>query len=77
VLAALGGGCQLPVGVYARTGTELMHATAVVAAPDGSRCLRESSEQRNAIALAHELAQRLLARGALDLLACAAAAEGQ
>jgi len=65
VLAALGGGCQLPVGVFAQAG---LQATAVVVAPDGSRFLRESAVHEDAIELGHILARRLLERGALDLL---------
>jgi hydroxymethylbilane synthase len=65
VLAALGGGCQLPVGAFAQSG---LQATAVVVAPDGSRFLRESAVHEDAIELGHILARRLLERGALDLL---------
>ncbi len=72
VLAALGGGCQLPVGVFARPG---MQASAIVVAPDGSRFLRESAVHENAIELGHLLAHCLLKRGALDLLAHSAAIE--
>jgi hydroxymethylbilane synthase len=72
VLAALGGGCQLPVGVFAQPG---MQASAIVVAPDGSRFLRESAVHENAVELSHLLAQRLLKRGALDLLAHSAAIE--
>jgi len=68
VLAALGGGCQLPVGVFAQPG---LQATAVVVAPDGSRFLRESAVHPNAVELGHVLAKRLLERGALDLLRAA------
>jgi hydroxymethylbilane synthase len=65
VLSALGGGCQLPVGVFAQPG---LQATAVVVSPDASRFLRESAAHTDAIELGRILAHRLLERGALDLL---------
>jgi hydroxymethylbilane synthase len=69
VLASLGGGCQLPVGVFAQPG---LRALAVVVAPDGSRFLRESALHPDALELGHMLANRLLERGALDLLSAVA-----
>jgi hydroxymethylbilane synthase len=79
VLAALGGGCQLPVGAFASVTEGAIEASAIVIAPDASRCVRESGlAQRssgNAAELGHMIAQRLLARGAADLLAGAVASE--
>ncbi len=43
-LAALGGGCQLPVGAFAEVLGSVLRLTAVVVAPDGSRQLRTSLE---------------------------------
>jgi hydroxymethylbilane synthase len=76
VLAALGGGCQLPVGVFAQPDGSDMQAIAVVVAPDGSRAVRASASDDNAIELGHLVAERLLSRGASELLARAVATEG-
>lgn len=70
-LAALGGGCQLPVGAFAEVTGAALRLTVVVVAPDGSRRLRaqgaapaEDGEQ-----LGRRLARELLARGAGSILA--------
>jgi hydroxymethylbilane synthase len=70
VLASLGGGCQLPVGAFAYIDSGVIEASAIVVAPDGSRSLRESGKGREAFELGQRMAERLLARGAADLLAC-------
>lgn len=71
VLAALGGGCQLPIGAFAQAAGGELEAVAVVASPDGKTLVRDclrgaagASEQ-----LGQELAARLRARGADALLA--------
>lgn len=70
VLASLGGGCQLPVGAFARIASGIIQASAIVVAPDGSRALRESADGEGAVELGRIMAERLLERGAADLLAC-------
>jgi hydroxymethylbilane synthase len=70
VLAALGGGCQLPVGTFAEPMGETLKVIAVVLSPDGSRCLRvESAGPRH---LPEELGQAvaadLISRGADQIL---------
>jgi len=75
LLDALGGGCQVPIGVYAslegEAGQERLCVRAMVASPDGSRLLRR--EARGPLAapeeLGHSVAQALLAAGAGELLA--------
>lgn len=62
VLAGLGGGCQLPIGVFA----DSLSLTAVVASPDGSCLLREKGPLEP-----HKIVQRLLDRGAASLLSSA------
>ena len=71
VLSALGGGCQLPVGVFAICSDSLIHVHAVVAKPDGSRYCRSaaSSDKRDPSALARIVAEDLLKQGAGRLLA--------
>jgi hydroxymethylbilane synthase len=78
VLAALGGGCQLPVGAFAKITGNVIEALAIVVSPDASQFLRESASAtgQEPAELGRLVAQRLLARGAADLLACAAAQEG-
>jgi hydroxymethylbilane synthase len=71
VLAALGGGCQLPIGAFAEvTGSEL-NAAAVVASPDGKALVRDrlTGSAGSPEELGRELAERLRARGADTLLA--------
>jgi hydroxymethylbilane synthase len=71
VLAGLGGGCQLPVGAFARAGGDLLRVTAVVLAPDGSKCLRAEAEDSSwsPEKLGQAVAADLLARGAGSILA--------
>jgi hydroxymethylbilane synthase len=44
VLATLGGGCQVPIGAYARIENGRLYLTGVVASPDGSEIIRAQSE---------------------------------
>lgn len=71
VLGALGGGCQLPIGAYAQVGSNAIEATAVVVAPDGSRFLRQSDSGEDALELGQRIAEKLLSRGAANLLTTA------
>jgi hydroxymethylbilane synthase len=72
VLASLGGGCQLPVGAFAKIEAGVIGASAMVVAPDGSRCLRECGAGIEALTVGRLMAERLLARGAAELLTFAA-----
>ena len=67
--------CQSPVAAYAVLSGDAMTVTALVALPDGSRAIRDSvtGAARNAAELGAELADRLLASGAAELLAEASA----
>ena len=67
-LAALGGGCSLPVGALAFVEGKTIQLQGVVAAPDGSRVLRLSAKGENAHDLGQNLAQQALAEGARELL---------
>ena len=70
VVAALGGGCQLPLGVLADiAGTEIF-VQAVAASLDGLRMVRAETRGRcdEARAVGERLAQALAARGAMELL---------
>lgn len=70
VLAALGGGCQLPVGVFAERIEGTLRAVAVVLSPEGARCLRAQAAgpHDRPEELGRALAQDLLGRGASTIL---------
>ncbi len=74
-LAALGGGCQVPVGVHCRPTASLGNSAAsgwqmlaVVAHPSGHPLLRAQSSGTDPVALGRVVADQLLADGAADLL---------
>ena len=69
LLGSLGGGCQVPIGAYSRQqpGGQL-HLTAMVGRPDGSLLLRENAEGSDPEQLGRETAQKLLSRGADQIL---------
>lgn len=78
-LAALGGGCQVPVGVHCRThASNGWQILAVVAHPSGHPILRAESigadPGTDPVELGRAVANQLLAAGAVDLLAHAASA---
>jgi hydroxymethylbilane synthase len=69
-LRALEGGCQVPLGCLARCSGDRLVLQGMVGSLDGSRLLRENVEgpAESAVALGQELARRLMARGAGDIL---------
>jgi hydroxymethylbilane synthase len=68
--ARLGGSCQSPIAAYAELDTDRITLRGLVAEPDGSRLLRDSSsgDLKNPAALGRQLAERMLAAGAGPLL---------
>ena len=70
VLAALGGGCQVPIGAHATLSGGDLRLIALVASPDGSELVRAESAgaASQAAALGSALGQELLARGARRIL---------
>lgn len=69
LLAALGGGCQLPVGSLATVRAEgTIALSAVVAGRHGRTVLRASGDGADPVAVGGEVARELLARGAKALL---------
>jgi hydroxymethylbilane synthase len=70
VLAALGGGCQVPIGAYGRVAGEFLELIAVVAVPDGSRVIRRSTSGHASefLRLGYELGDELLRAGAREIL---------
>ncbi len=68
-LAALGGGCNVPLGAHAQAAGEELELVGFVAAADGSTLLRGEVRGSDANELGARLAKDLLARGAGALLA--------
>jgi hydroxymethylbilane synthase len=70
VVAALGGGCQLPLGVVAVHDGPALAMQAIVTAPDGSRSVRGHvrGEPSRPAELGRRLAGDLVHAGALDIL---------
>ena len=70
VLAALGGGCQVPIGAHAVVEHEMMHIRSVVLSPDGKQVVRKEAEGLRADAeiIGGELGAALLQEGAQEIL---------
>ena len=68
-LAALGGGCNVPLGAHAFAAGAELELLGYVAAPDGRASLRATRRGSDAVGLGRALAEELLARGAGPLLA--------
>lgn len=69
-LAALGGGCQVPIAAYAQIEDGQFTMQACVASIDGKQVIKEqiSGSALNADALAQQLAERLLEAGAESII---------
>jgi len=68
-LAALGGGCNVPLGAYAFAAGDELELVVFVAATDGSALLRGERRGKDPGALGRALADELVARGARALMA--------
>ena len=70
LLAALGGGCQVPVGAHAVWKSDHVRLFGVVASPDGAELVRGEAEgpASEAARVGAELGADLLARGARKIL---------
>jgi hydroxymethylbilane synthase len=70
LLAALGGGCQVPIGAYATVTGDRLFLQAVVVSPDGVDLVRDRSEgfAADAQGIGRELGEALLAAGADRIL---------
>lgn len=70
LLRCLEGGCQVPIAAYAEVDGGMLHLRGLVAALDGSRLVRDEvhglAEQADVLGM--ELADRLLAAGASEIL---------
>ncbi len=70
VLASLGGGCQVPIGAYARIESATLFLTAVVISPDGREFVQQAAEGNpaNADAIGRDVGAALLDHGAREIL---------
>jgi hydroxymethylbilane synthase len=70
MLAALGGGCQLPIAAYAKHGSGKLHLMGVVASPEGTRVIRASASGKpdDPESLGKRVAEELFSQGAGELL---------
>jgi hydroxymethylbilane synthase len=70
VLRALGGGCQVPIGAYAKVDGGRLRIMAIVASPDGADFVRGESQgpAGEAERIGRELGEDLLERGARRIL---------
>ncbi len=70
-LAALGGGCQVPIGMHCRAlaGGQNFSILGVVADPEGNRVVRSAAIGNDAVTLGQALAADLLHQGAGELFA--------
>lgn len=71
MLRLLDGGCRVPIGAWARLNGHDFLLTGVVATPDGSRVIKETSQGQvdQPIDLGRDVAQKLQALGASEILA--------
>ena len=67
-LAAIGGGCDLPVGAHARVDGELVRLTAVLASFDGRIVLRDTAVGTDPVTVGTSLAESMLDHGGRWLL---------
>ncbi len=69
-LAHLGGGCMVPIAAFGACRGARLHLEGLVSSPRGERVLRHRVEGacEQAVSLGQELAERLLAGGAGDML---------
>lgn len=72
VLAALGGGCQLPFGAFAEMDSDQLHLMAVACSLDGNQYLRDeqSGSAEHPEALGRVVAERLLNKGVGSIFEC-------
>ena len=68
LLLVLGGGCQVPVGAYARLEDGQVRIIAIVAQPDGARVIRGELTGPDPAEAGAALGRTLLARGAREIL---------
>jgi hydroxymethylbilane synthase len=70
-LAALGGGCLVPIGAYCHRDGDELSLRAVVASADGRQVVHAEERHADAVALGERLAEQLLQQGAGAILGLA------
>jgi len=70
VLAALGGGCQVPIGAHAVADGDRFRLIGIVISPDGARAIRKTDDgsTADAGAIGRSVGQALLDAGAREIL---------
>jgi hydroxymethylbilane synthase len=70
VLAALGGGCQVPIGAYATVDGGNVHLRAIIVSPDGTQIIRKQVDgpANQAAAMGRALGEQLLTEGGREIL---------
>jgi hydroxymethylbilane synthase len=68
MLEVLGGGCQVPIGGYARLEGQTIHMRAIVASPDGTRLVRAELSGEDPLQTGATLGRMLLEKGAEEIL---------
>jgi hydroxymethylbilane synthase len=71
VVVRLGGGCQMPIGAYARVTEDTVHIAGIVVSLDGARAARAEAtgSVHEPDAVGTRVAEKLLAQGADEILA--------
>ena len=71
MLRSLEGGCRVPIGAWARVASGRFALTGMVATPNGQRVIKETIEgnSNDPHALGREVAEKLRAQGAAEILA--------
>jgi len=77
VLAALGGGCQVPIGAHATLDASMIHIRSIIVSPDGGQVIRKEASGLAAegAALGRALGDELLADGGAKILEAVYGAE--
>jgi hydroxymethylbilane synthase len=67
-LREFGGGCQIPMGAFAKVKDGVIHLQSVVASIDGNRIIRFAASGTDPVALGKTVAEGLMAQGAREVL---------
>jgi len=69
-LDRLEGGCQIPIGAYARWVEDQLHLVGIVASPDGKRVIKAdgTADKQNAEQLGRNVAEQCINKGADQIL---------
>ena len=68
LLQAMGGGCQVPIGVNATARKNVLHLESLIASPDGTRVLRKSVDGSDPRELGERAGKNLLEEGGREIL---------